>query len=321
MSGTAGVPPTTGTPPTPTDETTALRARLAAAEEGLTQTRTDLATARADLAARDAATAAASDAVAAGGAPTGASGRGGAAADGGATAAAAAGAGGPLAPSTSAPGALGGGGTGPPRRGIPVGDAPLGGDALGDYVNIEDDGAASGAGDEWTGPQGDGGQAGARARGIRLGLDDAGAYDDGFDFYKSYTPVDFLQGFDIPRSVTRTDGMPMPFTPSDPVHTATFSVGSRDELEARHWYCALAWLEQLYNDSLTARHATGSTVDLLVEQLEYIVSATRRIYALGVSRYDCGSIDPQVGGQHVPCKGRQATSLIRSSPCIWVHIP
>ncbi|KAK1863009.1 hypothetical protein I4F81_005574 [Pyropia yezoensis] len=34
----------------------------------------------------------------------------------------------------------------------------------------------------------------------------------------------------------------------------------------------------------------------------------------------CGSIDPQVGGQHVPCKGRQATSLIRSSPCIWVHI-
>lgn len=38
-------------------------------------------------------------------------------------------------------------------------------------------------------------------------------------------------------------------------------------------------------------------------------------------RGECGSIDPQVGGQHVPCKGRQATSLIRSSPCIWVHIP
>ncbi|KAK1859120.1 hypothetical protein I4F81_001717 [Pyropia yezoensis] len=36
---------------------------------------------------------------------------------------------------------------------------------------------------------------------------------------------------------------------------------------------------------------------------------------------DCGSIDPQVRGQHVPCKGRQATSLIRSSPCIWVRIP
>lgn len=26
-------------------------------------------------------------------------------------------------------------------------------------------------------------------------------------------------------------------------------------------------------------------------------------------------------GQHVPYKGRQAASLTRFSPCIWVHIP
>ncbi|KAK1867592.1 hypothetical protein I4F81_010098 [Pyropia yezoensis] len=92
--------------------------------------------------------------------------------------------------------------------------------------------------------------------------------------------------FDIPRSVLREDGLPMPFTPSDPVHTATFNVGSRDEIEARHWYCVLAWLQQVFNDCLDARFARGNTVAHLEELLDYLVGATRRVFALGVSRYD-----------------------------------
>jgi len=86
--------------------------------------------------------------------------------------------------------------------------------------------------------------------------------------------------------VLRDDGLPMPFTPSDPVHTATFTIGSRDEIEARHWYCSLAWSEQIFNEALAARHASSNTVKLLAEHLDYVIGATRRVFALGVSRYD-----------------------------------
>eukprot|EP00170_Pyropia_yezoensis_P008316 contig_34720_g8343 len=84
----------------------------------------------------------------------------------------------------------------------------------------------------------------------------------------------------------RADGLPMPFTPCDPVHTATFTVGSRDEIEARHWYCSLSWMQQIYNDTLDAKYAIGNTKEFLEELIDYLVSSTRRIYAIGVSRYD-----------------------------------
>lgn len=266
------------------EESAALRARLAAAEADLSQTRTALSTAQADLTARDAT--AAADAVGRGGAPAGAGSGSGAAAGGGAATSAAAGAQGTLAPSSSAPAALGAG-QAPTLTGAVPSGAPFGTDALGDFANDEEGGGNdSDDGGGWHAAHRGGSGSGPGGRGFRAGLDDAAAYDDGFDFYTSYTPSDWLQGFDIPRAVQRTDGMPMPFTPADPVHTVTFPVGSRDELEARHWYCSLAWTEHVYNDVLAARHSTGHTVDLLLEQLEYVVGATRRIYALGVSRYD-----------------------------------
>lgn len=280
--GSATASPSLEAAATPATELTALRARLAEAEADLTQTRTELSAARADLTAQDAA-ALPHDAVGGGGAPVGAGGGGGAAVDGVPASSAAADAGGPLAAGVPAPAAVGGGGA---RRAPVLGDAPLGGDAVGDYARLDDDGAASNDDDAWGGQPSDGRARRGSGRASRIGLDEAAAYDDGFDFYRSYTPTDWLQGFDIPRSVLRSDGMPMPFTPADPVHTATFSVGSRDELEARHWYCSLAWTEQLFNDALAAQHTDGPTVALLEEQLEYIVGATRRIYALGVSRYD-----------------------------------
>jgi len=284
--GPAASSPSTEEVSTAAAELTSLRARLAAAEADLTQTRSDLSSTRADLsAARDGAPA---DSVGRGGAPAGACAGGGTAVDSGPAASPADGTRGPLAPGACAPAALGGGGaTGPPAPAGPAGDAPLDGAALGDYVRFDDDAAASGYGDEWDGPsRQEGGGARGSGRGPRLDLDMAAAYDDGFDFYRSYTPTEWLQGFDIPRSVLRADGMPMPLTPADPVHTATFSVGSRDELEARHWYCSLAWTEQLFNDALAARHSSGATVPLLRELLEHVVGASRRIYALGVSRYD-----------------------------------
>ncbi|KAK1861241.1 hypothetical protein I4F81_003825 [Pyropia yezoensis] len=125
------------------------------------------------------------------------------------------------------------------------------------------------------------------AGGNRRNIDAAGAYDDGFDFCTRFSPDDWLQSFDIPRSVLPPDGLPMPFTPCDPVHTATFTIGSRDEIEARHLYCTLAWTQSAFNDLLAAQHAIGNTKELLEELVEYLVGATRRIYALGVSRWAC----------------------------------
>ncbi|GAB0494932.1 hypothetical protein MMPV_006229 [Pyropia vietnamensis] len=66
-------------------------------------------------------------------------------------------------------------------------------------------------------------------------LDDASAYDEGFDFAATFTPDDYLRSFDVPRSVLRADYMPMPFTPCDPAYSAIFTTASRDEIEARHW--------------------------------------------------------------------------------------
>lgn len=78
----------------------------------------------------------------------------------------------------------------------------------------------------------------------------------------------------------------MAFTPCDPMHTATFTAGSRDEIEARHLYCTLAWTQSAFNYLLAAHHAIGNTKELLEELIEYLLGATRRIYALGVSRFD-----------------------------------
>jgi len=131
-----------------------------------------------------------------------------------------------------------------------------------------------------------GARRGGRFQSRAEALDEAGAYNDGFDFRSRLGPDDWLQAFDVPRAVLRDDGLPVPFTPADPVHTSTFTAGSRDENEARRWYCALAWTEQTYNELLAAHTRDGNTAEGLQELVAYLVNATRRIYALGVSRYD-----------------------------------
>lgn len=241
--GLADISPSTWASAATAEEVAALRARLAAAEADLSQTQSALASAQTDLADQDAA--AAADAVGRGGAPVGAGGGGSAAVEG-IPAAPAAGAGrGTLAPSTSAPAAIGGGsaltGAGPAHEG-----APPGAHVLGDYAD-DAEGAGGDSDDEggWGHGRRCSGVAGPNGRSERIALSDAAAYDDGVDFYQSYTPSDWLQGFDFPRAVLRPDGTPMHFTPADPVHTTTFPGGSRDELVARHWYCSLAWTEHV----------------------------------------------------------------------------
>lgn len=202
------------------------------AEADLTQTQAALVAAQADLTNRDAA--AAAHAVGGGQAPVGACGRGRAAVDGVPAAPAASDDAGTLAHDVIAPGALGAE-QAPSVGGAIPGGAPFGTDAPGDQADDEevDGGDPDGCG-SWNPVRRNGGGAGPSRRWSRNNLDGVASYDDGFDFYKSYTPSDWLQGFDILRAVVRPDGMPMPFTRADPVRTATFPVGSRDELEARH---------------------------------------------------------------------------------------
>lgn len=111
-------------------------------------------------------------------------------------------------------------------------------------------------------------------------------YNDGFDEAVPPAPADWLTAFDIPRSIVRPDGMPVPFSPDDGVHNTTFTSGSRDEIEARHWNCSLAWTQLLYNEALTTRSTSDVSAARLREVIEYFTCALGRLYALGVSRYD-----------------------------------
>jgi len=225
-------------------ELDALRTRLAAAELGLSQTQTALSSARLTIAENDAAAASAPpSAIDAARPPTGVGGGGGAAPDVG----------------TAAPdatvGRTGEGGADPgvaaadggniisaARDGADVGGVTVFGEdpyvaAVGDDADGEEDGTDWGGGRR-------GRHAGAR-RGGRFpsradALDEAGAYNAVFAFRTRLGPEDWLQAFDDPRAVLRDDGLPVPFTPADPVHTTTFTAGSRDESETRLWYCALA---------------------------------------------------------------------------------
>lgn len=116
--------------------------------------------------------------------------------------------------------------------------------------------------------------------------DDAGIFNDGFDEVKVPAADDWLMAFDVPRSILRPDGMPVPFTPDDNVHSSTFNAGSRDELEARHWYCALAWTQTIHNELLDGKHAADRSAADTEQLLTYALCGINRLYAISVSRYD-----------------------------------
>ncbi|KAK1859754.1 hypothetical protein I4F81_002348 [Pyropia yezoensis] len=214
-----------------------LRARLDTAETALAETQQHLTTAQGALADRDAAAAAAALEAAGnplrhGGAPARAGAGGGAAADRlPAEEAAAANA---ARRAANLEGVDGDGARrgdeAPPAGPLGPDGAPPGGADYAVYGD-EDEGSDGDALGGWA-PAGGAGAIGRRGSARRRALDEAGAYDDGFDFAARFSASDYLQSFDIPRSIMRADGLPMPFTPCDPVHASTFTAGSRDEIEA-----------------------------------------------------------------------------------------
>lgn len=280
-----------GTPPPPlaggdpaTLDPAAPRLRLKETEAHLSQTQTELATARLTIAEHDAAQAAAAAAAAAlhDGAGTAGGRRTGGAALGGADGV------------TSAPPAIGitggaGGSIPTPTDGGTtdrpyVLPAPANGGGQ-DYDRVGD-GESSDSPADWL----------ARTTSVRAGrgatprhypyADEAAVYNDGFDTIKVSAADEWLHAFGVPRSILRGDGMPVPFAPDDNVHSATFPNGGRDELEARRWYCTLAWVQHAHNEALDGHHAVDSTPDDDKQLIEFLLCALNRTYAIGVSRYD-----------------------------------
>lgn len=261
---------TSGDVPPPLDAS-ALRARLAAAEASLSQTRLDLSVAQRSIAARDASPPPPQREAAARGGNEGGTG-----VDGG-------------TPSVTIPPTAAATGI-PPIEGEAVGASfLLDGRTPADYEAAADLAPGSDVSDDYrgfvsgarVGPRG-----GARLTGYTDEYGYAEGYNDGFDRVVPPGAGDWLQAFDIPRAILRSDGMPGPFSPDDGAHNATFTLGSRDDLEARHWYCILAWTQQLFNEVLSVRHAPDATEDRRREVIDYLTCALRRLYALGVSRYD-----------------------------------
>lgn len=138
------------------------------------------------------------------------------------------------------------------------GDSPFDGAGAPDYAATDNGKPADGGDAGWAVGAG-GSYQGYRGRAPRVTNDEAGAYDEGIDFKASFTPTDWLQSFYIRRLALREDGLPVPFTPVDSVQTATVHIGSRDKVEARHWYCSLAWRQQSGNPSSSAKGGTGQT--------------------------------------------------------------
>lgn len=276
-------PPAAGTagPDDPPPPAGTVSERLAAAEAALAQTRLELEGARRDAAEQAAARRAAPT-------PPPVHNGTGAPGGGGAGGAGVGGTGGGPSPAGAADPL---GGTGAAAQPAAPGNRPFvlpstpAGTSPDDYANIGD-GEGSESAAEW--------QTTRHAASVgRGGLpryipypDDATIFNDGFDTIKVPAPDDWLQAFDVPRSILRPDGMPVPFTPDDNVHTATFNIGSRDEVEARHWYCSLAWAQQLHNDVLDAKYRKDRSPDDTAELLTYILCGINRLYAIGVSRYD-----------------------------------
>lgn len=116
-------------------------------------------------------------------------------------------------------------------------------------------------------------------------VDEAAVYNDGFDTIKVPAADECLQAFGVPRSI-RGDGITVPFAPDDSVHSATFPNGGRDEVEAPHWYCTLAWLQHAHNEALDGHHAVDRSPDYDKQLIEFLLCALNRTYAIGVSRYD-----------------------------------
>ena len=109
-------------------------------------------------------------------------------------------------------------------------------------------------------------------------------FDDGFDNASLPDGADdVLAAFSIPICVERRDGLPVPFSPEDTRHAATFTAGSRDEYEARAWYQSLAWTERLSNTLQAYLYGDDAVDDA---ELATLLLSARRIYALGAARYD-----------------------------------
>ncbi|KAK1859117.1 hypothetical protein I4F81_001714 [Pyropia yezoensis] len=156
----------------------------------------------------------------------------------------------------------------------------------GEDYDIVDDGEGSESPSDWY----------ANAYAVRAGrgglprdvpyADDPAIYNDGFDSIKVPAADEWLQAFDVPRSILRTDGMPIPFSPDDNVHATTFPTNSQDEQEARHWYCTVAWLQLAHNEALDGFHATDRSPDDAKQLLEFLLCSINRTYAIAASRYD-----------------------------------
>lgn len=57
-------------------------------------------------------------------------------------------------------------------------------------------------------------------------------------------------------------------------------------MEARHWYCSLAWTQSLFNEALDAHHSAGISLAKLRDLVQFFACGLHRLHALGVSRYD-----------------------------------
>lgn len=197
----------------------ALRARLAAAEASLSQTRRELSTARHTIAARDAAPPEHQRAK-----PPGRGNQGGLGADGGAPPGSIP----PVvaaAPNVEVEGEATGGTT---AFLLPT---ALDGSTPADYAAVTDLDHGSDGSNECRGfLQGTrpGPRGGARFAGYADTYGYTEGYNDSFDRVVSPATDDWLQAFAIPGAILRSDGIPVPFSLDDRAHYATFTTGSRD---------------------------------------------------------------------------------------------
>lgn len=100
-------------------------------------------------------------------------------------------------------------------------------------------------------------------------------------------PGDYLKDFEIPARAVKSDGLPVPFEPTDITFLLSFTDNTRDRMEATCLYQTCYWLQEAVNEASEAYHShTTYTATNVEEYHSSLVLYLKRLHRIAVKRHD-----------------------------------
>ncbi|KAK1869373.1 hypothetical protein I4F81_011850 [Pyropia yezoensis] len=100
-------------------------------------------------------------------------------------------------------------------------------------------------------------------------------------------PGEYLKDFEIPARAVKSEGLPVPFEPTDITFLSSFTDNIRDRMEATSLYQICYWLQEAVNEASDAYHShtTYSATDM-EEYHSSLVLYLKRLHRIAIKRYD-----------------------------------